>query len=357
MSLVNVHNEWDPVEEIIVGSALQAYFPTDDTNYLAIEEIDSHTAAKLAGTQLPQQIIEETEEDINIFIEHLTRLKITVKRPTQIPQQHKPEIDGWRTNKYFCYCPRDVLLAVGNTIIETPNVLHYRYFETLSYKEILLNYLQSGSKWIAAPKPALSPQVTYLTTAHSNDVASSSENNLALANLEPLFDAANILRAGRDLFYLVSNAGNELGAQWLQNTLGNQYTVHPCRNIYSGVHIDTTFALLRPGLVLINPTHVNLDNLPEPLKKWDVLVAPTMVESAYSALQPISSAWIGMNLLMLAPDLAVVDAHQTELIRMLEQKGINTLPLKLRHSRLLSGGFHCITLDVRRTGTLENYFI
>ena len=63
-----------------------------------------------------------------------------------------------------------------------------------------------------------------------------------------------------------------------------------------------------------------------------------------------------MNLLMLAPDLAVVDKHQLPLIKMLETNGINVLPLTLRHGRTLGGGFHCITLDVRRKGKLESYF-
>ena len=255
MSLVNVHNEWDPVEEIIVGSALNAYFPTDDVNYHAIEEIDSHTAKKLAPPRLPIHIIEETEEDINVFINHLQKLNITVRRPSYIEPHQKPEIANWQTSNYFCYCPRDVLLAVGNTIIETPNVLRYRYFETLSYKEILLSYMQSGSRWISAPKPQLSSN-TYITN--------NTTTNLALANLEPVFDAANVLRAGRDLFYLVSNSGNELGLQWLQSTLGNQYRVHACRNMYSGVHIDATLTLLRPGLALVNPIHVTAENLPEP---------------------------------------------------------------------------------------------
>ena len=81
-----------------------------------------------------------------------------------------------------------------------------------------------------------------------------------------------------------------------------------------------------------------------------------MVEYQYSDFYPISTPWLGMNLLMLRPDLAVVDAHQTELIRMLEKRGIDSLPLKLRRGRTLGGGFHCITLDVRRTGALEDYF-
>jgi len=40
-----------------------------------------------------------------------------------------------------------------------------------------------------------------------------------LGETEPVFDAANVLRAGRDLYYLVSGSGNELGARWLQTTL------------------------------------------------------------------------------------------------------------------------------------------
>jgi hypothetical protein len=30
--------------------------------------------------------------------------------------------------------------------------------------------------------------------------------------------------------------------------------------------------------------------------------------------------------------------------------------LKLRHSRMLAGGFHCVTLDIRREGSMESYF-
>jgi len=32
------------------------------------------------------------------------------------------------------------------------------------------------------------------------------------------------------------------------------------------------------------------------------------------------------------------------------------IPLKLRHSKMLGGGFHCVTLDMRRRGTLQRYF-
>ena len=43
-------------------------------------------------------------------------------------------------------------------------------------------------------------------------------------------------------------------------------------------------------------------------------------------------------------------------MKLLEREGLDVIPLKLRHSKLLGGGPHCVTLDVRRRGTLERYF-
>ena len=131
--------------------------------------------------------------------------------------------------------------------------------------------------------------------------------------------------------------------------------MHACRNMYRAAHIDTTLVFLRPGLVLVNPMRINEDNLPQALRSWDVMYAPEMEKAAYSDLPPLASDWIGMNLLMINPNLAVVDVHQKTLIKMLEGAGIDVLPLLLRHGRSLGGGFHCVTLDVRRRGSLETY--
>ena len=81
-----------------------------------------------------------------------------------------------------------------------------------------------------------------------------------------------------------------------------------------------------------------------------------MEEYTYSDLPPMASPWLGMNLFMVRPDLAVVDKHQKPLIALLEKHKISVLPLLLRHGRSIEGSFHCVTLDVRRTGKKEDYF-
>lgn len=347
MSIVSVYNEWDPIEEIIVGTSLYAKIPSNEPGYYSFEYSSKGDLNHcVMPGKFPQKLIEETEEDIANFITLLEKMHIKVRRPNAIDFHNKIKTLDWESEHFFCYCPRDVLLAIGDTIIETPNLYRSRYFETMSYKEILIDYLQSGSKWISAPKPRLLNESYNFINPQKG----------LLNNIEPIFDAANILRAGKDIFYLVSDTGNELGATWLQAALGNKYKVHPCRDLYGGEHIDSTLSLLRPGLVLVNPARVNKNNLPSLLNKWDVIVAPEMVTYSYSDIKPLSTKWLGMNLLMLSPNLAVVDKHQIQLIKLLESYSIDVIPLQLRHGRQLAGGFHCITLDVKRSGSLEDYF-
>lgn len=168
-------------------------------------------------------------------------------------------------------------------------------------------------------------------------------------------DAANVVRAGRDILYLVSCSGNRLGGEWLQRTLGSEYRVHLLEGIYDGTHIDTTVTLLGPGKVLLNPARIKADALPEVFRNWDILWTPEMVDTGTTWPYARASIWSGMNFFMVNPGLAVVNEAQTLLRRLLAKHGIETIGVPLRHCRTLSGGLHCVTLDVRRRGRLESY--
>ena len=52
----------------------------------------------------------------------------------------------------------------------------------------------------------------------------------------------------------------------------------------------------------------------------------------------------------------LIQGDVSALIKLLEKHGLDVIPLKLRHSKLMGGGFHCVTLDTRRKGHLERYF-
>ena len=348
MSVVWSCNEWDQLEEVVVGNPLRARFPTADPS-TQLAEFPGRPLEEIPQGPFPQRIIEETEEDLNAFVEVLESLGITVRRPETWPHEAKFSTIHWESEGYYNYCPRDIMLVIGDHIIETPNVMRSRSQESFSYRKMMVDYLKSGAKWYAAPRPML------LDSLFDVDLDKPTPRND-----EPAFDAANVLRLGRDLIYLVSGTGNELGGQWLQTILGDDFRVHFLKDVYYGSHIDSTFVALRPGLMLCSPARINDDTLPEILKQWEVIYSPPMENTggfdAEYLSKSIGSKWIDMNLFSINPNLVVVDKDQTALIKLLEKQGLDVIPHKLRHSKMLGGGYHCITLDIRRTGTLQRYF-
>lgn len=341
------HNEWDPLEEVVVGIARGARVPGDGADLRAIDYPEVPADEALPVGPLPPSVLAEADEDLDQLADVLARLGVRVRRPTPLDvDPPAPYANGrWATDGYHTTCPRDSVLVVGDRLIETPMVLRSRQFEVHSLRSLLLEYEKAGAKWFAAPRPLLTDDLYDLDAAPG----------ARLRDDEPVFDAANVVRLGRDLLYLISDSGNARGAAWLERVLDGAYRVHPCPGVYARTHVDSTIVPIRPGLVLLNPERVNDANMPAYLAGWDKLWCPELVDIGYAGDRPSCSIWIGMNVLMVRPDLALVDDRQVELTRALEKHGVDVQPCRLRHARTLGGGLHCCTLDIRRDGPLEDY--
>jgi N-dimethylarginine dimethylaminohydrolase len=98
---------------------------------------------------------------------------------------------------------------------------------------------------------------------------------------------------------------------------------------------------------MLNSSRVNENNCPQVFKTWDKIYVDDVVPQGFYQY-PYASKWIAMNMLVVDPHTVIVDRQQTDLIRKLEQWSFTVIPLELRHSRTLGGGFHCVTLDTWR---------
>ena len=238
--------------------------------------------------------------------------------------------------------PRDCLLVIGTTIIEAAMPARPRYCETFPFRRLLREYFESGAQWIAAPRPQL-PNTTYRYTPEGPE----------LTEDEPLFDAANIIRCGTDIFFNVSNTGNRLAARWLGQVLGPRFRIHEI-SICSD-HVGTTLHVLKPGVLLANAGRLGEDGIPAPLHSWKTLWFDEPVDDGYGFDWPRASVWVGMNVVSIDEDTIVVPENQVSLIRMLETEGFTVVPQRYRHGRTFGGGFHCCSLDARRAGEIESY--
>jgi len=296
-------NEYSHLKSIIVGSSQNFSWPKNDSTFT--QSIMSSTFQNtLSFDPLPDYIIKETEEDLDRLEEILKKNKIEV---------HRPVVD----KSHWCYSARDILLTVGNKIIQCPTPYSSRANEAELYP-----YLSSAEcKWIQAPRP------------QTND--------------DPMFDAANICKFDDKLLYLISNTGNRAGAEWLQQQVGTEFEVIIWEDVYAFAHIDSTIASLNKDTILLNASRVSYSSLPLFLRQHRKIWINDIVSRDFYQF-PFASKWIGLNILSIDPETVIVDSIQKKLIERLKDVGFRVIELELRHSRTLGGGFHCVTLDLER---------
>lgn len=250
----------------------------------------------------------------------------------------------------YAAMPRDVLIVVGDKIIECPTAWRSRYYETLAYRPLLKEYFHGGARWAAAPKPEL-------TDAQFDPDWTDTEQLPAqrvVTEFEPTFDAADFMRCGRDIIAQRSNVTNDFGIEWLRRELGDEYRIHVLDFADPHpMHIDATLVPMAPGKVLINPERV--PELSDLFRGWDVIEAPRPVLPDSSPLY-FSSKWLNMNILMLDEERVIVEAQDEPMIATMKRFGFTPILCDFRNFYAFGGSFHCATLDVRRRGSLESYF-
>ena len=215
---VSSHNEWDPLEEVIVGRLEGATIPS---NHPVVTHTIPGAGARaahgiVAGLRFPRIMVEPAQRELDGFIALLTSHGVNVRRPAAVDFRKRFGTPEWRSRGFCNACPRDCLLVIGDEIIETPMAWPSRYFETHSYRELLKDYFRAGARWTSAPKPELTPELydpDYRIPEPGKPV------RMILTEFEPVFDAADFMRCGRDLFVTRGSVTNMAGIEWLRRPL------------------------------------------------------------------------------------------------------------------------------------------
>lgn len=358
--VVNSHNEWDPLEEVIVGRIERSIFPPQHRYILGGAPQDFYDFLGIVGgmRMRPQRwFMNSAQRELDQFVHLLEAEGVTVRRPDVVNHHAKYGTPQWSSRGQTSACPRDCFLVIGDNIIESPMSWRCRYFEVHAYYSLLKEYFDNGARWTSAPKPPLRDS---LYDKYYNVPNVGEPMRYVINETEIVFDAADFTRCGRDLFVTRSNVTNEAGIAWLQRQLGDQYRIHVIETLSrQPMHIDTTFVPLGPGKAMINPRYVRREKLPPVLKTWDIFDAPAPVIVKGGFLNEhasMCSMWLNMNVLLLDEQRVVVERAQESMIKALRKWGLKPIPCDFLHFNPFGGAFHCATLDVRRRGSLQSYF-
>jgi glycine amidinotransferase len=354
-AVVNCHNEWDPLEEIIVGSldgavnvpweiALHAVTPAEDL------ERSRAFALEYGGQTVVPIVRAGAQKQLDEFVHILKGEGVTVRRPDSVNHERPISTPEWTSPAGNCHAnPRDVLIIIGNEILEASMAWRSRYFEFFAYRSLVKEYWAKGARWTAAPKPTMSHELYNYAYERGKEYVTT--------EFEPVWDAADMVRCGRDIFIQRSHVTNDAGIEWIRRHLGDRYRLHKVEFADDrAIHIDATFVPLAPGKIMVNPDRP-IKELPEVLKNshWELLPAPpSMMKPSHPQYR--SFHWLSMNVLNLDEERIIVEASEEPTIKQLRDWGFKPIPCHFRKCYRYGGSFHCATVDVRRRGKLQSYF-
>ena len=368
---VNSWNEWDPLLEVVVGIADNACFDSREPGcrpFLRGAHSGEDRFTGFPSGPKKSSTIENANHELQGLVQVLESNGIKVHRPEPMCFEKGISTPMFEVNHQYCAtCPRDVMITIGNEIVEATMSRRSRYFESLAYRSLAQKLWEQDKRvtWTIAPKPSMSDEMYRsefweLSLKQRHEQMHSFE--FCVTQNEVVFDAADIVRFGEDLFVQESMTTNRLGIEWLRRHLEQKgfrvHAVHFPLDFFPS-HIDCTFVPLRPGLVLTNPDRPIRKGEETIFKEngWELIDAPYPVcDNDEMPLHCQSSKWLSMNLLSLSQNVVICEASEKPLQDFLDNLGFEVIPVPFRNVYEFGGSFHCATWDICREGVRENYF-
>lgn len=343
MDTINSWNGFDPLKEVWLGDVYPEHFYDDlepgtrDTFYT---------------------ITKWTREDLDVIEAFLVNHGVTVRRPF-----YSDNPDAYKNNGVLLkpsICPRDNFLVYGNKLFVP---------------------------WREGNSP-IDPWSR--TLEHYKTLGAELRMNSTPFNIS----SASAVRLGVD-FYLDCVYTNQYHG-WSTTDSRKSFETHipplfpnsRCHYLDNGGHVDSCFAVLRPGLILVTEYFDSYDRL---FPGWTQIVvnSPEFFNHNQSHRNPAFAQnlrwhvpgtnlpgcfneyvtayardWVGnyqetyfeVNCLVIDHANVMMSGKNAQIREALEQQGMAVHEMPFRCRTFWDGGLHCITLDIRRTGSKIDYF-
>ena len=248
-----------------------------------------------------KQVMNNTEEDLNNLVQTLESMDVVCYRPEVESALDRPPIS-----------PRDYFVVLGEKIFVGKVVA--------GYKDIIKSIDRENIKW-------------YL----GNDISS-----------------GNMVRCGNHVHWDISpQVESETEKDILQWFNENNYKVSITRH---GWHMDGVYSILKPGVIVASRDLPELETI---YPNWDIYYA-----TAEQMEKPIKHEWGGdytesnydVNILSVNEENCILAKENKELFHFLEKNKINPIVCEFRDKQFWDNGIHCVTQDLYREGSMEDYF-
>jgi hypothetical protein len=194
-----------------------------------------------------------------------------------------------------------------------------------------------------------------------------------------------LARLGQDLFFGTESYNQNL--EKFKLDINEEFKLTRNHIVNTGGHSDATYCPVCPGLI------ISLHDVPtyaETFPGWEVVYLP---KQSWKAVQPFLDlkkknggkwwipgfehdqavvdtveTWLGhwtgyvaetvfdINMLIIDPKNVMVFNYNKQVFDALSRYGITPHVVPYRHRYFWDGGIHCVTSDLHREGTMQDYF-
>ena len=340
--------------------------------------------------ELFEKIAIETEEDFQNIIKKLNEFGVEVLRP-DLPTQ---TFDGKRYIKPPM-TPRDYTVMIGNKFYSNYDVYDFEYFWYNNKDQLWPQYCNNFNTAMdllndTDKQKLLKLHNEYLTrTQAGNCYNNIFERIRAQGNsFQTYFELVNgavVSRIGKDLYFGTSNYNDDLTV--LKHTIDKEFTNTRNHIVNTGGHSDAVFCPVCPGLII---SLYDVPTYKDTFPGWEVVYLPGQSWGKVSSFLNLKKKnqgrwwipgfeedqdvvdtveqWLGhwtgyveetvfdVNMLIIDPKNVMVFNYNKQVFDALDRYGITPHIVPFRHRYFWDGGIHCVTSDIHREGTMQDYF-
>jgi len=372
----SVYQHWDPLKVCVVGRS----YPPEFYSWITIPHV----------RDLFEKIAIETEEDYQHIIKKLQEFNVKVLRP------RVTDLGIYMNEKYIPppMCPRDNTLMVGSSYFDNhrlnfdqfyQNVKSSNWPECKSLEEFyhLPNWIQQECTEFHQLDKIIDHYSWY---DHINDHVRQQGNSIKNStNFCKVVNGAMVSRIGRDLYFGTEEYDQD--QQQLKKFVDTEFTDNRNHIVNTGGHADGTYCPVAPGLI------ISLEDVPtyaDTFPGWEVVYLPGQ---SWNAVQPfldlkqknrgkwwipgfehdqsvidLVENWLGhwtgyveetvfdVNMLIIDPKNVMVFNYNKQVFDALDRYSITPHIVPFRHRFFWDGGIHCVTSDLHREGTMQDFF-
>jgi hypothetical protein len=341
-----------------------------------------------------EKIARETEEDYQAIIRKLKEFNVTVLRP-ELPSD--TFVNGKFVSPRMIMNPRDYTVMIGDRFYINSGFDFEQFYNnikdpswpdctSLDEFKLLPDYIKQ--ECIDTHGLGLHPNNTNpFFKSYSNivDHVKHQGNTVVPELRNDLINGAMVARIGQDLFFGTHNYHDDVAT--LQNSIDLEFTDTRNHVVNTGGHSDATYCPVCPGLI------ISLKDIPtyaDTFPGWEVVYLPNQSwervkpftdlrnknqgrwwipgfeydDEVVNVVETWLGHWVGyveetvfdVNMLIVDPKNVIVFSYNKQVFDALDRYGITAHVVPFRHRYFWDGGIHCVTSDLNRLGSKQDFF-